>query len=70
MELLDEHAAARYLGGKKPLSVRKLQRMRLTGDGPAYFKLGAAVRYAQSDLDEFLARNRRLSTSDSAEPAA
>jgi hypothetical protein len=71
MELYDEHAAARYLGGSdKPLSVRKLQRMRLEGSGPAYIKLGAAVRYRQADLEEFLIRHRRSSTSDAATEAA
>jgi Helix-turn-helix domain len=63
MELFDEHSAARYLGGAKPLSVRTVQRMRLEGTGPRFIKVGAAVRYSRDDLDEFLARNRRSSTS-------
>ena len=50
MELLDEHSAARYLGGKKPLSVRTVQRMRFEGKGPRFIKVGAAVRYAKDDL--------------------
>jgi hypothetical protein len=64
MELLDEHSAARYLGGKKPLSVRTVQRMRLDGKGPRFIKVGAAVRYAKEDLDEYLTNHRRLSTSE------
>jgi Helix-turn-helix domain len=63
MELLDEHSAARYLGGAKPLSVRTVQRMRVTGTGPRFIKVGAAVRYTREDLDEFLNHHRRSSTS-------
>jgi hypothetical protein len=63
-ELLDEHSAARYLGGNKPLSIRTLQRHRLTGDGPPYIKIGAAVRYHRDDLDQYIATQRRLSTSE------
>jgi hypothetical protein len=64
MELLDEHAAAKYLGGKKPLSVRTVQRMRVDGKGPRFIKVGAAVRYTQEDLDEYIANHRRSSTSE------
>jgi predicted DNA-binding transcriptional regulator AlpA len=53
--------AARYLS----LSHRTLEKLRVTGAGPQYFKMGRAVRYAISDLDAWLARNRRCSTSDS-----
>jgi hypothetical protein len=67
MELFDEHSAARYLGGAKPLSVRTVQRMRLEGTGPQFIKVGAAVRYAKEDLDEFLTHHRRSSTG-AAEP--
>jgi hypothetical protein len=63
MELLDEHAAAHYLGGTKPFSVRTLQRMRVEGTGPRFLKISAAVRYARADLDEFLDQRRRSSTS-------
>ena len=64
MELFDEHSAARYLGGAKPLSVRTVQRMRLEGTGPRFIKVGAAVRYAKEDLDEYLVNHRRSSTSE------
>jgi hypothetical protein len=63
MDLLDEHAAARYLGGTKPLSVRTLQRMRVEGNGPRFVKLNAAVRYDRKDLDEYATSCRRASTS-------
>jgi hypothetical protein len=63
----DEESAAAYLGGRgTPLSVRTLQRMRQTGEGPIFHKLGRAVRYEESDLDAFLAQCRRRSTSEAA----
>ena len=53
--------AARYLG----LSVSTLAKMRLRGDGPPYSKAGPRiVIYDRADLDEWLAANRRQSTSD------
>jgi len=42
--LWDESAAAKYLG----LSVLTLRKARMTGNGPPYIKLGAAVRYVPS----------------------
>ena len=50
--------AARYLS----LSYRTLEKLRVTGLGPEYYKMGRAVVYAISDLDAWLARNRRTST--------
>jgi predicted DNA-binding transcriptional regulator AlpA len=53
--------AAAYLGiGKSTLDKR-----RMTGDGPAYSKLGGkTVIYDIADLDEYAAARRRHSTSD------
>jgi hypothetical protein len=66
-DMLDEHEAGRYLGGgSKPIAPRTLQRQRLEGRGPAFVKIGAAVRYRRSDLDAYIASNRRTSTSDDA----
>ncbi len=56
--------AARYLS----LSHRTLEKLRVTGGGPDYFKMGRAVSYAISDLDAWLAKNRRSSTSLGALP--
>jgi predicted DNA-binding transcriptional regulator AlpA len=58
--LLDETNAARILG----LSVKTLRRWRWAGKGPAFRKLGRAVRYALSDLEAFIASALRTSTSD------
>jgi predicted DNA-binding transcriptional regulator AlpA len=53
--------AAAYLG----LSPSTLAKMRLRGDGPMYAKAGPRiVIYDRADLDVWLARQRRCSTSD------
>jgi predicted DNA-binding transcriptional regulator AlpA len=59
-ELLSTLQAARYCG----LSPRTLEKMRTTGAGPRFIKLGRAVKYALEDLDQWIAGNRRRSTSD------
>ncbi len=62
--LHDERSAAKYLGGADhPLSVKTLQSWRLTGRGPAYLKVGGAIRYPQAALNEFLIDRLRQSTS-------
>jgi hypothetical protein len=53
--------AARILN----LSQSTLAKLRLSGKGPAYYKLGRRVVYRQEDLAAWLGENRRLSTSDS-----
>ena len=59
-DLLTTTQAARYVG----LSPRTLERYRVTGEGPRYLKVGRRVLYTQADLDEWLARKVRRSTSD------
>jgi excisionase family DNA binding protein len=58
--------AAKYLG----LSSSTLEKKRLTGDGPPFYKCGRVVLYATRDLDEYLAARKRSSTSDSGSPVA
>lgn len=51
--------AARYLG----LSASTLAKLRMNGTGPSFSKLGRrVVVYRISDLDDWIARNRRIST--------
>ena len=59
--LLTERQVARILG----VSVRTVQGWRLRGGGPRYYKLGRSVRYSRSDVEEFLRRQLRRSTSRS-----
>lgn len=64
--LVNEHEAARLLG----LSVKTLRRWRWAGRGPAYRKIGSAVRYhPDEDLAAFVEAARRTSTSDTGEAA-
>lgn len=51
--------ASYYLG----LARATLEAWRTRGGGPVFIKLGKAVRYRQTDLDEFLEKNARRSTS-------
>lgn len=56
--VMSEHAAARRLG----VSVRSLQKWRVTGKGPAFCKLGRLVGYTEQDLRAFVDANVRTST--------
>lgn len=58
-EVLNTGEAAAHLG----LAASTLEKLRVYGDGPAYFKVGRSVRYRPSDLDEWLDRHRIWSTS-------
>ena len=53
-EPLTETEAARRLGLKVPT----LRAWRSQGRGPAYVRLGRAVRYLPADIEEFLRSNR------------
>lgn len=52
--LLTEAQAA----AKLSLAKATLARWRWQGIGPAHIKLGSAVRYAESDLDAFIAHGK------------
>ena len=58
-EPLTEAAAACRLG----LKVATLRAWRHRGKGPAFVRLGRAVRYLSNDLDEFLRANRHAAHS-------
>jgi len=47
---MNTREAASYLRLGKPT----IERFRMTGEGPAYLKLGGAVRYRRCDLDDWL----------------
>ncbi|MEQ1945175.1 helix-turn-helix domain-containing protein [Mesorhizobium sp. VNQ89] len=51
--------AAKYTG----TSASTLNKLRLTGGGPTYIKLGRTVVYDITDLDAWLDAHRRKSTS-------
>lgn len=60
LDILDTPEAASYIRLSKPT----LERLRLTGDGPPYAKLGKAVRYRRADLDAWLESRLIRSTSE------
>ncbi|MEX1663035.1 helix-turn-helix transcriptional regulator [Thioclava sp. 15-R06ZXC-3] len=47
-------------------SVRTLQKWRLTGFGPQFYKPGRSVRYRRRDLRDWIESRRRASTSQDA----
>jgi predicted DNA-binding transcriptional regulator AlpA len=57
---LTEFEAARYIG----MSRSWLAQARMTGDAkaPPFLKIGRAVRYLRSDLDNWLEQRRRQCT--------
>jgi predicted DNA-binding transcriptional regulator AlpA len=59
--LLTPKQAARHLN----LSVSWLAKRRLAGDGPPYVKLGGAVRYAETSIQQWMKSQQRTSTSGS-----
>jgi excisionase family DNA binding protein len=57
--LLTQSDAAKYLH----VSGRTLERLRVSGGGPVYVKLGRLVRYRTADLEEWIAAHCVSSTS-------
>jgi Helix-turn-helix domain len=60
LALLTAREAARVL----KVSVSWLAKARMRGDGPAYIKVGRAIRYTELALQQWLKGNQRLSTSE------
>ena len=61
VQILRTPEAARFLG----LSASTLEKMRLTGEGPPFVRLGArALGYDVDELREWLKSRRCTSTSD------
>jgi predicted DNA-binding transcriptional regulator AlpA len=58
--LLDAEQAAAWTG----LSTSTLAKLRLTGGGPAYAKLGRRVVYSAQDLEAWVQAHRHRSTSE------
>jgi predicted DNA-binding transcriptional regulator AlpA len=59
-EWLDTRALAAELG----VSSRTVEVWRLTGDGPAFVKIGRLCRYRRADVDAWLLSRTRRSTAD------
>jgi excisionase family DNA binding protein len=63
-EYLRPSEAAAYLKS----SASTLAKRRLNGGGPRFTRIGRAVRYRRSDLDDFMAASLRRTTFDAAAP--
>lgn len=68
--MLNAAEAGVYLGGeRKPLSYQTLANWRTAGNGPRFTRLnGRMIRYLRSDLDEWLARQGRYSSTSEDAP--
>jgi excisionase family DNA binding protein len=60
IRITDTEGAAALTGLAKPT----LEKLRHRGEGPKFLKLGRAVRYRTSDLEEWLASHLIGSTSE------
>ena len=58
--LLNTEESANYVG----LGVHRLEKLRISGGGPEFIKLGRSVRYERAALDSWIAASRRRSTSE------
>lgn len=58
-DLLDERQVANLICH----SVRTIQKWRVSGKGPEFFKLGRSVRYSRSDVIAWVEERRRAHTS-------
>jgi predicted DNA-binding transcriptional regulator AlpA len=60
LRLVDERQAA----GLLCQSVRTLQKWRVTGYGPPYYKIGRSVRYAREEIEAWILQRRQRHTSE------
>lgn len=63
MILLNENKTAEFLG----LSTATLRKWRWEGKEPRFIKLGRRVAYRMSDIEAYLDKQSRMSTSDNGE---
>jgi hypothetical protein len=59
---LSNHLTESDLAKRWNVAVKTIQAQRQRGAGPKYMKLGAAVRYRLTDVEEFESANTRAST--------
>jgi len=64
MSRLDTKEAAEYV----PCAKSTLDKLRLTGGGPRYIKIGTKVIYDTVDIDRWLEGQKRASTADTGTP--
>ena len=60
--IIDNLWTEQELADRLAISVRTVQKMRASGEGPRYLKIGRSVRYRPQDVVEFAAGCERQST--------
>lgn len=63
-QLLNTKEAAKFLS----ISQAYLVKLRLTGNGPEFIKLGRSVRYSICSLEAWIQENIKQSTTEASEP--
>lgn len=58
-------AAAYIFGDGGARGTQRLAKLRVTGGGPTFFRVGRSIFYRIDDLDAYMLANSRRSTSDS-----
>lgn len=61
-----EYLSTDTLGERLGLAASTLKKMRLSGEGPRFIKAGHRVLYHWPDVEAWLAKHVRTSTSDAA----
>ncbi len=62
----DKHVLDTAEGAKRAgLGKSTFEKLRLNGGGPTYLKIGRRVLYYAEDIDSWLSKHRRASTSES-----
>lgn len=64
---MSEREVAEATGNSIP--IRRLQQLRQRGGGPLFIKIGRRVLYDWVDVQEWLDRQKRVSTSDDGQAA-
>jgi predicted DNA-binding transcriptional regulator AlpA len=65
-QILNNEEAAGYLRRSQSF----LNKKRCSGGGPRFVRIGSRIGYLRTDLDDWLAAQRRWSTSDPGQPEA
>jgi hypothetical protein len=58
------HLTEGQVATREQVSIRTVQRWRMTGEGPPFLKVGKAIRYRLKDLREWEEQRLRHSTSE------
>ncbi len=66
----DGHLTTAEAAQRLGVSTSYLNKLRLTGGGPVFMKMGTKVVYSPSDLSAWAASRRRTSTSQTSQMAA